>query len=85
MISGCPKNTGETMLSENEVLEFAAKSFEETSRSVKDYDVEIKEHHSDAGKWIVWYDKKGPFRIPGEKHAVVVDKITGESLFLPGE
>lgn len=73
------------MLTQDQVIETAKKKFAKHGYLVSDYDVTIETHHVEEKHWIVWFDKKGPFRIPGGKHAVLVDKITGQSVFMPGE
>jgi hypothetical protein len=45
----------------------------------------VETYHADEKKWIVWFDKTGPFPIPGGKHAVVVHKSTGATVYMPGE
>ena len=73
------------MLTEDQAIETAKKEFTKHGRLVSDYDVAIETYHADEKQWIVWFDRKGPFPIPGGKHAVLVDKTTGQSVFLPGE
>jgi hypothetical protein len=76
---------GKKMLSQQEAIEVAKKVFADQGNDVADYDVNVETYHRDEQKWIVWFNKSGPFPIPGGKHAVVVHKSTGATVFMPGE
>jgi hypothetical protein len=73
------------MLTESQAIEIAKKEFAEQGHAASDYDIKVDTYYADHGQWIVWFDKKGPFRIPGGKQAVRVHKETGCSVFMPGE
>lgn len=86
LMTGCLQQCrGEKMVTRDQALEIASKEFIKYGYLVSDYDISIEPYHADENQWIVWFDKKGPFRIPGGKHAVLVHKTTGQSDFLPGE
>jgi len=72
------------MVTESRALELAKAEFVKTGRKVDDYDVSL-ETASSPGKWIVWFDKKGRYAMPGGKHAVTVEKATGKVVFMPGQ
>lgn len=72
------------MITEDRARELAFQAFDKSGRIPADYDVTIET--GDAGaKWWVWFDRKGPFRVPGGKHLVKVDKASGEAIFMQGE
>jgi hypothetical protein len=74
-----------TMLDEEKVLEIAQAELEKHRRPVSDYEASIEPYAADPEKWIVWFEKKGKFRMPGGRNAVLVHKESGEAVFLPGE
>lgn len=74
----------ESMVTESRALELAKAEFAKTGRKVSDYDVTI-EMDSTGSKWLAWFDKKGPYAMPGGKHVVTVEKATGKVVFMPGE
>ncbi|MDS4020973.1 MAG: hypothetical protein RKR03_10800 [Candidatus Competibacter sp.] len=85
-IMGCPqKLKGERMITEEQAIELAKEEFNKHGRSSADYDISIEIYYVDQQQWIIWFDKKGPYPIPGGKHAVLVHKITGQSIFMPGQ
>jgi len=73
------------MITEDQAVEIATKTFTAQGRRAADYDVSIETNAANENQWIIWFDKKGTFRIPGGKHAVVVNKSTGQSKFWAGE
>ncbi len=73
------------MVTKDKAIETAKKEFTKQGRFVSDYDVSVETYYADEKQWIIWFDKKGTFRIPGGKHAVLVHKTTGQSVFMPGE
>jgi hypothetical protein len=86
LAAGCPHpSKGEKMLTQDQAIEIAKNEFARHGRLVSDYAVTIETYHADDKQWIVWFDKIGPFPIPGGKHAVLVDKMTGHAVFMPGE
>ncbi len=83
---GCSQQTtGRKMLTQNQAVEVAKKEFSKHGHQVSDHDITAETYPADEKQWIVWFDKKGPFPIPGGKHAVLVDKTTGHADFMPGE
>lgn len=85
-VIGCPhQSKGEKMLTQDQAIEVAKKEFAKHGRPVSEYAVTIETYHADEKQWIVWFDKIGPFPTPGGKHAVLVHKITGHAVFMPGE
>jgi hypothetical protein len=72
------------MVTESKALELAKAEFLKTGRKLDDYNV-TWETDSSGGKWIVWFDKKGRYALPGGKHAVTVEKATGKLVFMPGQ
>ena len=80
-----PQRTQESdgIATEAKALELAKAEFAKTGRKVDDYRVTIK---TDSGQgWIVWFDEKGPYSIPGGRHAVRIEQATGKAVFMPGE
>jgi len=73
------------MLTQDEAIEAAKKEFTLHGYVASDYDAIIETYPDDENQWIVWFDGKGPFRTPGGKHAVLVDKETGQTVFMHGE
>lgn len=85
-IMGCPqKFKGERMITQEQAIELAKEEFNKQGRSSSDYDISIEIYYVDEKQWIIWFDKKGPYPIPGGKHAVLVHKTTGQSIFMPGQ
>ena len=72
------------MVTESKALELAKAEFIKAGRKVDDYGVTL-ETDSTGGKWLVWFDKKGPYATPGGKHVVTVEKATGKVVFMAGE
>jgi hypothetical protein len=86
LAAACPRHPqGEKMLTQDQAVEIAKIEFQKHGRSPSDYLVTVETYHADRNQWIVWFDKAGPFRTPGGKHAVVVHKTTGKAVFMPGE
>jgi hypothetical protein len=84
--TGCVnKEKGEIMLNQEEAVEVAKREFAKHGYLVSDYNISAEVYGADHEQWIVWFDKKGPFPIPGGKHAVLVHKSTGHAVFMPGE
>jgi hypothetical protein len=80
----CQSKGGKTMITEDQAVEIATKEFEKRGRPASDYDVTVTTYDEDARQWIVWFTNKGPQR-PGGRHAVLVDKSTGETEFRAGQ
>jgi hypothetical protein len=68
-----------------EAIELANKEFVRQGNDLEKFDVSADPRLSEDRYWIVWYDRKGPFRVPGGKHLVRVDTVTGQSTFLKGQ
>lgn len=73
------------MITQEQAIELAKEQFNKHGHSASDYDISIETYYADEKQWIIWFDKKGPYPIPGGKHAVLVHKTTGQSIFMPGE
>jgi hypothetical protein len=85
-IMGCPqKLKGERMIAQEQAIEIAKEEFNKQGRSASDYEISIEIYYADEKQWIIWFDKKGLYPIPGGKHAVLVHKATGQSIFMPGQ
>ena len=72
------------MITESKALELAKKEFVRNGLKLEDYRVSAKADSS-GQNWIVWFDRKGEYSVPGGKHAVTVQKTTGKVVFMPGE
>lgn len=72
------------MITEPQAVELAKAAFTKAGHQVSDYDVSV-EHDAGAKRWMVWFDRKGPFRVPGGRHYVKVDENTGEAVFAAGQ
>jgi len=73
------------MLTKQQATDAATQEFSKHRQQVSEYAVFVETYKADGNKWIVWFDYKGPFPIPGGKNAVLVDKVSGETVFMPGE
>jgi hypothetical protein len=73
------------MVTREKAIEIAKQEFTKHGHAVSDYDMTVDPENTNPDYWMVWFDKKGPFRIPGGKHGVRVHKTTGHADFLPGE
>ncbi len=72
------------VVTESKAIELAKAEFARTGRKTANYQVTV-ESDSTGKKWIVWFDPKAKYPLPGGKHAVTVEKATGQASFLPGE
>jgi hypothetical protein len=68
-----------------EAIELANKEFVRNGNELEKFNVSAELHPSANGYWMIWYDRKGPFAVPGGKHLVRVDAKTGQATFLKGE
>jgi hypothetical protein len=85
-MAGCPQQQeGGTMITKDQAMEIARKEFSKHGHTVSDYDVTVETYYADERQWMVWFEKKGPFPIPGGSHAVLVHRTTGQPSFMPGE
>src|SRR6266536_732115 len=85
MVASCVRHreTSE-IITELKALELAKKEFVRSGRKVEDYRVSV-ETDSGGQEWIVWFDRKTEYPVPGGKHAVTVEKATGKAVFMQGE
>ena len=85
LIMSCVKQQDSSgMITESRALALAKKQFVKNGFDVTDYLVSV-ETDGNGQKWIVWFDRKGKYSVPGGKHAVTVEKATGKVIFMPGE
>jgi hypothetical protein len=68
-----------------EAIELANKEFVRNGNELEKFNVSVDLLPSENRYWMIWYDRKGPFAVPGGKHLVRVDAMTGEATFLKGE
>ena len=73
------------MIAAEQALALASQEFTRQGMDVQTYEIMLDEKLSKGDFWMIWYDKKGPFPIPGGKHLVRVSKATGEAVFMKGE
>jgi hypothetical protein len=73
------------MVTRDQAIEIAKRELTKQGHAVADYDLSVDPENTDREYWMVWFDRKGPFPVPGGKHAVRVNKVTGEAQFMPGE
>lgn len=73
------------MIDEEEAVIIATVEFEKTGASASNYHISIEPYGADASNWIVWFEWKSPFPIPGGRSAVLVHRETGDTQFMPGE
>jgi hypothetical protein len=79
------QSEGQIMVTRTQAVQIAKAEFTRAGYAVSDYEVTIDSDVPREKCWMIWFDKKGPFPIPGGRHAVSVDKFTGQSVFMPGE
>jgi len=73
------------MLTEDQATKLAIVELGRQGRAASDYNIVVETYHADPTEWIVWFDRKGRFPVPGGKEAVRVHKTTGRAIFMPGE
>ncbi|OFZ36333.1 MAG: hypothetical protein A2504_16475 [Bdellovibrionales bacterium RIFOXYD12_FULL_39_22] len=73
------------MLTQDEVIAVAVKELAKQGHVAIEYDITVEANPGNENELIVWFDLKGAFRIPGGKHAVIVDKRTRHAEFMAGE
>jgi hypothetical protein len=66
----------------SKAVELAKEEFIKNGRIAEDYHVTVE---NSRRQWVVWFDYKGEYPIPGGQDAVTVEKDTGKVAFLPGE
>ena len=74
-----------TMITETQAVELAKAAFTKAGHQVSDYDVSAERDDAVEDRWLVWFELKGPFRIPGGRHHVRVDGKTGQAVFMAGQ
>lgn len=73
------------MVTRDQAIEIAKIELTKHGRAVSDYGISVEPEDTSGDYWMIWFDRKGPFPVPGGKHAVRVNKITGHAEFMPGE
>jgi hypothetical protein len=73
------------MITQEQAIVIATEEFHKHGFTPSDYNVTIEPYNANPTEWMVWFDKKGPFPVPGGKHSILVDKSTGGAVFLRGE
>lgn len=74
----------ENMITKSKSEELAIVEFEKNGMRQKDYVVSIAADNT-GNKWLVSFEKKGKYPLPGEKHLVTVEKDGGKAVFMRGE
>ena len=69
----------------NGALVVANQEFIRNHMDPADFDITLDAGMSQGEYWMIWYDRKGQFRAPGGKHAVRINKATGEAVFMKGQ
>ena len=73
------------MITQDQAVEIAKQEAARNGLKVSDYDITVDKDTAGAPYWMVWFDRKGPFRVPGGKHLVRVTKSGGQAEFMRGE
>jgi hypothetical protein len=73
------------MVTQDQAIEIAKQELTKNGLTVSEYDITVGKDLPGATHWMIWFDRKGPFRAPGGKHAVRVQKNTGQAEFMRGE
>lgn len=68
--------------SEKDALELAKIEFKANGRKLQDFNASITTD-STGQRWIVWFEQKGRYSLPGGTHAVTVDKAQVKQLSWP--
>jgi hypothetical protein len=79
------RNGREIMVTRDQAIEAAKRELTKHGHAVSDYDITVDPENPTEDYWMIWFDKKGPFPVPGGKHGVRVNKSTGHVEFMPGE
>lgn len=74
-----------TMVTKDQALDLARQELTKQGYIATDYDISVDIENSDQEHWMIWCEEKGPFPVPGGRHGVRVNKLTGQSQFLVGE
>ena len=73
------------MLTQDEVIAVAVKELAKQGYVSTEYNITVEANPGNENELVIWFDLKGAFRIPGSKHAVIVDKRTRHAEFMAGE
>lgn len=73
------------MVTQDQAVEIAKKELAKHGHSVAEYALTVDPDNARATEWVIWFEKKGAFPIPGGRHAVFVNKDTGKPRFMVGE
>jgi hypothetical protein len=73
------------MVTRDQAIEIAETEMAKHGRAASDYEITVDPENASGDYWMVWFEKKGPYRIPGGRHAVRVSKSTGHAEYLPGQ
>jgi hypothetical protein len=85
ILLGCLHHEKTTMVSQDQAIEIAKTEFGKQDRVVSDFDISVDPDEPSRKFWMICFDKKGPFRVPGGRHCVRVEKSGGAAVFLKGE
>ena len=72
-------------MSRHQAIEIAKAELTKHGHTVSDYDITVDPENANTEYWVIWFEKKGPFPVPGGRHAVRINKVTGHAEFMPGE
>lgn len=81
----CERTGKSIMVTQDRAIEIAKKEFAKYGRVVSDYDISVGPDDPPRTFWMICFDKKGPFRVPGGRHCVRVEKSGGAATFMQGE
>ena len=73
------------MVTQDQAIEIAKKEFVKHGRVVSDYDISVSPDDPTRTFWMIWFDKKGSIRVPGDSHCVRVERSSGTTTFMQGE
>ena len=74
----------EDMITKSKAEELAIAEFERNGMRQENYVVLVAADNT-GNKWLVSFEKKGKYPLPGEKHLVTVEKDGGKAIFMRGE
>ena len=73
------------MVTREQAIEIASHELVRHDYSPSDYDISVDPGDAGGDYWLVWFEMKGAFPVPGGRHGVRVNKISGEAQFMAGE
>ncbi len=79
------ENREQAMTTQEQAVEIAKKELLKHDYVLADFDITVGIDTSNAEYWIVWFEKSGPFQLPGGGGAVRVNKQTGAAELMRGE